>query len=148
MKSNRRNSPRAFAKSAELTILSRLVGTLRTLNAEMPMQQAAVLVAVAQHQGLTASELVALTGTSQASFSRSLDALSHFHRKGKAGLGLVERYPDPRDNRRMCLALTHQGAALVAYLEELLRTGPKAPTWAGPIHGASPRLRGVALPRH
>lgn len=94
----------------------RLVRMFRTQSSDMPMQQADVLMTVADNPGVAMSDLATQLDLSQASISRNVAALSDLHRKGEAGLGLVEARVDPDDTRRRLLFLTQKGKMFVTLL--------------------------------
>lgn len=50
------------------------------------------------------------------SVSRTVNALGVEHRKGRPGLGLLTTYPDPEEGRRLVVALSPKGAALMRQL--------------------------------
>lgn len=95
---------------------ARFVRVLRTISPDMPMQQAEVLIAIANKPGLTMTGLATLTGLSQSSISRNIAAMSKFHRLGKPGLDLVEAVTDPRETRRRLVYLTAKGKMYVTQL--------------------------------
>lgn len=97
----------------------KFIQLLRQQNAEMPMQQADVLLAIARKPGLTMAELAEECDMAQSSCSRNVAALSEYHRLGKPGLGLVEAVIDPREPRRRAIFLTQKGKVFVT---ELMRT--------------------------
>ena len=55
-----------------------------------------------------------------ASGSRNTDLLSHTHRLGKPGLGLIIKEVDPSNRTRLQLRLTLEGQCLVDTLKEIL----------------------------
>lgn len=93
--------------------MAAMIRLLRSLSADMPMQQADILLSVAQNPGLTMADLTKMTGLSHASVSRNIAALSEYHRLGKPGLNLVEAVTDPRETRRRLIYLTTQGKSLL-----------------------------------
>lgn len=95
---------------------ARFIRVLRTISPDMPMQQAEVLIAIANKPGITMSDLAKRTGLSQSSISRNIAALSKFHRIGKPGLDLVEAVTDPRETRRRLVYLTTNGKMHVTKL--------------------------------
>lgn len=123
--------------------LAAIVGAFRVANAELPMQQAALLFAIAMRPGLTATEAGEAVGLSQSSTSRNVLALSPVHRKGVPGLGLVEQRPDRDDGRKVCLYLTNAGTAFVANLLSIVRQGEGVIGYVPPPHAAAARLKGL-----
>jgi len=133
-----------LAKDPKLHAIARVVAAFRVLNAELPMQQAAILLAVAMRPGIVAAELEDVMSLSQSSVSRGIHALSAVHPKGVPGLGLVESLTDPQDGRRACLYLTEKGLNFVRHLLlSGLLDGSVAGQWPGPVYAATRRLRGV-----
>jgi DNA-binding MarR family transcriptional regulator len=53
------------------------------------------------------------------SVSRTCNALGAEHRKGRPGLGLLTTYPDPDEGRRLIVALSPKGAALLRQLQTM-----------------------------
>lgn len=97
---------------------------LRQLAADMPMQQAEILLQIASNpKGAPMSELEKKIGISQASVSRNIAALSRFHRLGKPGLGLVEAVIDPREPRRRLVFLTAEGKVFITKLIRTIEDG-------------------------
>lgn len=93
--------------------LARAVNEFRALAETMPAQQVSVFLAVAQSPGVRQCELVAIVGTSPASISHNLSALSLVNRHGKDGLDLVRSVAMGRGERSPKLYLTPAGEALV-----------------------------------
>lgn len=106
---------RDLAKDPLLDKFTTFITTLRHLESDMPIQQAHLLLAVAQKPGASASELEQITGLSGASISRNLTALSQ-GRKDAPGLNLVEQRRDPDMARRFLNYLTPSGAKLLRCL--------------------------------
>lgn len=96
--------------------LAQAVQVIRRLSPDMPIQQVGILLSVAQKPGLTMNELVKLTGLSQSSISRNVQAMSKYHRLGKPGLNLMEAVIDPREPRRRLVFLTVEGKTFVTRL--------------------------------
>ena len=134
---------KAIAKDPDLRRLAAIVGAFRAANAELPMQQAALLFAIAMRPGLTATEAGEAVGLSQSSTSRNMLALSPVHRNGVPGLGLVEQRPDRDDGRKVCLYLTREGTAFVSNLLNIARHGRGSADYAPVPHAASLRLKGL-----
>lgn len=51
------------------------------------------------------------------SVSRTVNALGAEHRRGRPGLGLLVTYPDPDEGRRLIVALSPKGSALLRQLQ-------------------------------
>jgi DNA-binding MarR family transcriptional regulator len=84
------------------------------LDPEMPMQQAAAFLVIAQKEGLTVTEVAKRTGQNTASITRTLQALSQ--RPAKPGLDVICPRPDPMDARRKTAHLPRKGHALATRL--------------------------------
>jgi DNA-binding MarR family transcriptional regulator len=107
-------------KSDDVTfVMANAIRLLRKLSPDMPIQQADILLCVVSKPGLTMNELSKLTGLSQSSISRNVQAMSKYHRLGKPGLNLMEAVIDPREPRRRLVFLTAEGKA---FITKLMRT--------------------------
>jgi DNA-binding MarR family transcriptional regulator len=53
------------------------------------------------------------------SVSRTVNALGAEHRTGRPGLGLLTTHPDPKEARRLIVALSPKGSALLRQLAAL-----------------------------
>jgi DNA-binding MarR family transcriptional regulator len=53
------------------------------------------------------------------SVSRTVNALGPEHRNGKPGLNLLTTFPDPQEGRRLIVALSPKGSALLRQLQNL-----------------------------
>lgn len=96
------------------------VRMLRLLSADMPMQQAEVLIQIALHpEGVNMSDLGKKTRLSPASISRNIGALSVYNKPDKPGLGLIDVNIDPVDPRRRIASLTQKGKT---FITKLVRT--------------------------
>lgn len=86
-------------------------------SSDVPMHQAAVLLAVALEEdrdgGLEVSDVGEATGLSGAATSRNLAALGEWHRLQKPGLKLVEVKPRLEDRRRKRVELTDDGRRVI-----------------------------------
>ncbi len=51
------------------------------------------------------------------SVSRTVNALGAEHRRGRPGLGLLTTYPDPEEGRRLIVAFSPKGSALLRQLQ-------------------------------
>jgi DNA-binding MarR family transcriptional regulator len=88
---------------------------------DMPISQVLLFLHVAVHSPMSTAELVSATGVSQSSVSRNIAKLGKGVLKDgtrEPGLGLVENYPDPVDNRRDLVKLTPEGEKVAARLAE------------------------------
>lgn len=108
---------RRLAEVIEMAKIVRRHGDLMTTQAFQ------VVMEVALEPGITMQTLEQRTGLSHASISRNLSALSHWHRLGKPGLGMVEKVQDPTESRRQIAFLTSKGREFV---EDVLSAGKHA----------------------
>lgn len=110
-----------MTKQAMHTLI-KVIEEFRKLDAEMPMQTAAVFLNVVLNPGVTMKDLADRCGISQASTSRNIAALSKWHRLGKAGHDLVEAVEDPAERRRKIVNLTAKGKRVAASIEAAMNT--------------------------
>ena len=95
--------------------LGRLLEALelfRVLDREVPAQVISTFLYVASHNPCHKQALEQDLGFTTASASRNTAWLSDQHRLKKPGLGLIHKYKDPSNNRRVLLALTEKGEEL------------------------------------
>lgn len=93
--------------------LHRVLGRMRDLDKDMPVQQSVVLTWVALNEGESQRKLREDLDMPSSTTSRNLAALSKIHRLGKAGLGLIELQESPEDRRVKLLYLTPKGRQLI-----------------------------------
>lgn len=93
---------------------------LRTVHREMPAQQVAMLLLVAQQPGITMPELGEKLDMPQGSVSRNVASLSKFQGLNKPGDDLVVADELPEDRRVKTVTLTRKGERVVAKLAEIL----------------------------
>ena len=103
--------------------LLRAIELCRRHDPELPSQVISVFLYIASHDDCTKVQLgdhdVGL-GMSSASCSPTAHWLSGRHRLKKEGLGWVEKYRDPTDQRKINYRLNTQGKAIVRYLRHIL----------------------------
>jgi DNA-binding MarR family transcriptional regulator len=92
-----------------LRSILRVMERLRTLDAEMPMQQAVVLLHVILNEGTTQRDAAHALGMATSTVSRNIAALSSVHRLGRQGHDLLTWVEDPADRRAKRLQLTAKG---------------------------------------
>lgn len=103
--------------SQKLNSLLLAVEEVRKLSPEMPAVRLSILLLVSQsEEGLTYKEIMDITGLSNASVSRNVNALSETDRHGEKGMGLVVTITDPNDWRRKAVVLSRPGKALMRKL--------------------------------
>lgn len=107
-----------------LKALELAFGSFRSINPDMPIQQAALFVQVCKKENITHAELSAALDMPQASVSRNVLKLAQkMHRDeltgtlSVIGLGLLENKADLYEPRRYAVSLTPRGKALKAQLE-------------------------------
>ena len=93
---------------------------LRVLEREIPTQVVSVFLYIATHNPCHKQAIEEDLDFTTASCSRNIAWLSHTHRLGKPGLGLVETIKDPSNRRRYICSLTNKGKELTASLEAKL----------------------------
>lgn len=106
----------------DLTVdrLRRVIDILRVFDTELPAQVISVLFYVASHEGCTTQGLPKVLGLAQSSISRTTDWLSHWHRLGKPGMGLIRKEIDLQDRRLRRLYLTKKGRLLIDQIKEIV----------------------------
>jgi DNA-binding MarR family transcriptional regulator len=90
---------------------------LRLLDREMPGQLVSAFLYIASHNPCHKQALEEHLDLRVSSGSRLTDWLSDYHRLGKPGLGLIVKYKDPSNHRRIILKLTSKGEALAKQLK-------------------------------
>ena len=76
---------------------------------QLPLHHMQMFLVIAEAGNCTYQELMDCFHLSNASVSRSVNALGTDPRHRIVGLGLVERYPDPHEGRRYRVRLTKKG---------------------------------------
>ena len=93
---------------------------LRLMDREIPGQLVSAFLYIASHNPCHKVAMEEDLGFKPASGSRLSDWLSDYHRLGKPGLGLIKKYPDPYNMRRVILELSPKGEALIRQMKEAL----------------------------
>ena len=106
--------------SAQTVKLLHAFELLRTLEREVPGQVVSAFLYVASHNPCHKQAVEEDLDFKTSSGSRTTDWLSDYHRLGKPGLGLIEKYKDPSNYRRVMLKLTPKGEALAEQMKELI----------------------------
>ena len=91
---------------------------LRVMDREIPGQLVSAFLYICSHNGCHKLALQQDLDLKDSSSSRVTDWLSDFHRLGKPGLGLIEKFTDPSNRRRQFLRLTAKGHDLLQQIEE------------------------------
>jgi DNA-binding MarR family transcriptional regulator len=103
--------------------LSSVLSAVRVVDDRMPVQELACFLEVASRDGeMGIMELSGILGISQSSASRNVSALSAWHYRKKAGLGLVETVVDPMELRKKNVILTAKGKRLLEQITNILNS--------------------------
>lgn len=105
-----------FEKRIALARLADAVDMLRSAQHEMPVQQIAVLLWVAENEGDTQVQMREDLHMASSTASRNIAALSDYHRLGKPGLGFVDIRECLEDRRAKRLWLTEKGKVFISAL--------------------------------
>jgi len=105
-------------KEQRVVLMGFAVGVeqVRKVQADMPAQTIATLLAIHKMGEPTISELAARLGYARSTASRNVAALTDVDRHGNPGLDFVKKYYDPKDNRNRLVTLTPKGTR---FLESL-----------------------------
>lgn len=93
--------------------IMRSLDVLRSLDREVPGQVSAAFLYIASHNPCHKMAMEYELDISSASASRVCDHLSDWKRLGKSGLGLVIKYEDPSNRRKVMLRLSPFGEAII-----------------------------------
>lgn len=113
-----------ITSSAERIALKRLLRCMdevRDISPELRIQTLQTLLVIAVNPGISLTDLMTKTKTSQSSCSRHVAHLSDTHWLKKPGLDLVVAKEDPRERRRKFAILTSKGRELTSSLADILR---------------------------
>jgi DNA-binding MarR family transcriptional regulator len=89
---------------------------LMTIDPDMSIQRAAVLLTIAREDGLTQVQLMDRLNTTSASTSRHVAYWSALNRLKREGKGWIQYVEDPMDRRVKMLRLTEKGQSELAKL--------------------------------
>lgn len=92
----------------------------RLEDVEVPGQLVSVFCFIASHNPCHLQAIMEGLGLSSNSVSRNTDWLSDYHRLGKPGMGLIKKYKDPTNMRRVIVELTPKGQGMVRQIKEIL----------------------------
>lgn len=98
----------------------KFIELLREQDERMPPLAALCFLYVALHEELYQTDLANLLGVTEASISRNLSLLSDAARSKQSGLGLVELFGNPIEEKQKAVRLTEKGKALRINLLEVL----------------------------
>ena len=93
---------------------------LRQLDREVPGQLLSSFFYIASHNPCHKLAMEQDLNFSSASSSRCCDWLSDLHRDGKPGLGLIIKYDDPHNRRRVMCKLSPKGEAMIQAIKDKL----------------------------
>jgi len=110
-----------------LVKLFKAVDAMRAIDASMPTQTFATLLAIALEEGQSINQIGTRIGISQSSASRNVSVLSDWDWKKKVGLKLVEYQQDRMNLSVKSIHLTKQGKQLVEHLIFIMKGADKNP---------------------
>jgi DNA-binding MarR family transcriptional regulator len=85
----------------------------------LPLHHVQVFLMVAQMESCLYEDIEKNLGLSNASVSRTVNALSDVHRTGREGLRLLRVARDPDEGRRYRVSLSSRGRALLRQIKSL-----------------------------
>lgn len=85
----------------------------------LPLHHVQVFLVVAQEEPILYEGIERILGLSNASVSRTVNALSDVHRTGREGLRLLKTEKDPDERRRYLISLSSRGRALLRQIKSL-----------------------------
>ena len=85
----------------------------------LPLHHVQVFLVVAQKEPILYDDIERTLGLSNASVSRTVNALSDVHRTGREGLRLLKVEKDPEERRRYLCSLSSRGRALLRQIKSL-----------------------------
>jgi DNA-binding MarR family transcriptional regulator len=105
----------------QLASLSNGIGAVLKLYPSMPVQRLSLLLCIAEHPGITMTELTKVARMSQSSVSRNVGALGmdgwrDGHGRQQPGLRLVEAIPNPENRRQKIVRPTRLGEGVVGLM--------------------------------
>ena len=93
---------------------------MRLLDREIPGQLMSAFFYIASHNPCHKLAMEEDLGFTSASSSRTCDWLSDLHRVGKPGLGLIIKYDDQSNRRRVMCKLSPKGEAMIQAIKDKL----------------------------
>lgn len=100
--------------------LMRVEQLFRLADEEVPAQLVTVFCYIASHNPCHMQAIMEDCGLSANSVSRNTDWLSHTHRLGKPGMGLITKEVDPCNQRRRIARLTSKGELIASQIKSIL----------------------------
>tara|TARA_Y100001001_G_C8006501_1_gene308207 strand:- start:1099 stop:1437 length:339 start_codon:yes stop_codon:yes gene_type:complete len=102
-----------MSNKAQFTALQEIIALFRAMDRAFPLQYISCLLIIAEHPGLSVSELARKSGIKLPTVSRIIGTLSHSRQKG-AGFELIEIANSPEQRRSKTLRLSKKGEDLCA----------------------------------
>lgn len=104
----------------DLDQLARALDVFKAIDpSQLPAHHIRLFLEVAAAGPITYRELEARLVTTNASVSRTVQALSDYREDGRTGLGLVTAYRDPDEGRRFLVRLSKRGQLLINQLQAI-----------------------------
>ncbi len=110
--------PQNQIRPALLSFLD-VMGELKKLDPEFPIQYGICLAEIALNEGLSLTQLADKTGLALSTVSRIVGALSNY-RSNNQPFGLLEMKVSKQERRRKELFLTHKGWSVIRSLNAVL----------------------------
>lgn len=105
---------------AALRRMERTLTVFQSLDpTHLPVHFVQVFLFVAQEGSCTYRDIQERFGITNASVSRTVNALGSEHRRGHEGFGLLQVVQDPQEGRRLLVQLTDKGKTLRQEIAEL-----------------------------
>jgi len=117
----------------DLNALLATIGAFRQRHCDISLTNIVAFLHVCENEGVTVKELAYLCGASEASISRSLQALRlpAASRDGIVHHGLVQVFQHPDDGRRRVVYLTEDGCELRNVVDRTLSAQTRMPEAVG-----------------
>ena len=103
--------------------LLKIIEEMRTFDSQLEAQAISVFFYVGVYggkEGIKMQTIADETGIAQSSISRNANKLSEINRQKRAGIGLLQIFPDPIERRRRLVRLTAKGRRVFQTLTELV----------------------------
>jgi hypothetical protein len=86
---------------------------------QLPLHHVQLFLLVATRGSCTYKEIEEALSLSNASVSRTINALAEVHRTGREGHQLLTLHKDPEEGRRYLVSLSSRGKAMLRQLERI-----------------------------
>lgn len=104
----------------DLVQLESALATFAVLDpTQLPLHHVQVFLVVALRGRATYRDIEEALNLSNASVSRTVNALADVHRTGRQGHALLEVHRDPEEGRRYVVVLSSRGKAILRQIEKL-----------------------------